>query len=81
MIYGVYAMFDKKTGFMTPTIEQNDAVAIRNFFYALRKNDYLGVHYSDLELYKLGSFDNDLGILTGIDKVLLAEGRKVENDN
>lgn len=81
MIFGMYAMFDKKVGFMTPTIDNNDAIAIRAFHYAIKKDNFIGTHYSDFELYKIAEYDNDTGIIKPIDKVLLAEGRKVEDGN
>ena len=35
MKFGVYAIRDSKSGFMTPTFEPNDAVAMRNFTHAV----------------------------------------------
>lgn len=64
MIYGVYSIFDTKTGFMTPTIEVNDDSAIRNFSHAVVNSD--GILYSfsqDFQLYRIGDFNSDTAAL------------------
>lgn len=65
MIYSVYAIRDVKTGFMTPTFDQNDQTAIRNFSHAVVNSDtILSSFCKDFSLYRLGSFDSDSGLLT-----------------
>lgn len=60
MIYGVYAIRDVKTGFMTPTIESNDAAAIRNFSHAVVNSDSILFSFApDFALYRIASFDSD----------------------
>jgi hypothetical protein len=64
MIYNIYAMRDELTGFLPPTYDINDAVAMRNFRVAiLRSSD--SIHYmpSDYSLYRLGLYDSDTGRL------------------
>lgn len=64
MIYGVYSMFDSKTGFLTPTVDINDDSAIRNFAHAVSNSD--GILYSfaqDFQLYKIGTFDSDTAVI------------------
>ena len=63
MIFGMYAIKDAKTGFMTPTVDQNDASALRNFEHAVNQSDsLLNSHPNDFSLYKLASFDTVNGI-------------------
>lgn len=62
MIYGVYSVRDVKTGFMTPTIDQNDDAAARNFYHAVTHSDgILFTYASDFSLYHLADFDTDTG--------------------
>lgn len=65
MIYGVYAMRDAKTGFMSPTVDANDETAIRSFRHAVAASDgILRTYAQDFSIYRLGSFDTDSGALT-----------------
>lgn len=62
MTYGVYCIRDAKTGFMTPTIDQTDYSAIRNFVHAVCTSDgILHTHASDFDLYFLGHFNTETG--------------------
>lgn len=76
MIYGVYSIRDVKTGFMTPTVDQNDDSAARNFYHAVANSDgILFTYASDFALYHIGNFDSDTGIIDpAIPSVLIAEG-------
>lgn len=81
MIYGVYSIRDVKTGFMSPTIDQNDDSASRNFYHAVVNSD--GILYtfaSDFSLYHIANFDTDTGIMDPcIPCVLVAEGSHAMN--
>lgn len=67
MNFGVYSIQDVKTGFMTPTIDQNDQSAIRNFSSAVMQSDgILFTHAEDFRLYKIGEFDSDSGSIQSI---------------
>lgn len=66
MTLGVYAMRDVYTGFMAPTVEQVDAVAIRNFGHALYMQRTLQLSAKDYDLYCLGSYDTDSGVITSV---------------
>lgn len=60
MKYGLYCMFDAKTGFMSPAVEVNDESAIRNFAHTVANSE--GILYSfsqDFQLYRIGTFDSD----------------------
>lgn len=67
VIYGIYSMRDKHTGFVSPTFDLNDQSAARNFSMALTKSDgVLGFAPSDFDLYRLGIFDTDSGVITPV---------------
>lgn len=76
MILGVYVVRDVKSTFMTPTVDQNDNTAIRNFAHAVMKSDsVISSHKKDFELYKIGTYDNETGFIEKLDvRELLAEG-------
>lgn len=64
MIFGVYAMRDIKTGFMTPSLDPNDDAAVRNFYHAVSQSTgVLFTFPADFSLYRIGSFDSDTGVL------------------
>lgn len=70
MILGIYSIRDSLSGFMTPVVEQNDAIALRNFAMACQQ--YPGSSGAslmrwkpdDFSFFKLGEFDTDSGIIT-----------------
>lgn len=64
MTLNVYAIRDTKSGYMNPTFELNDAVAMRNFSFAAQQADsLLFACASDFELYQIGRFDTETGII------------------
>lgn len=64
MMY-VYAIRDARSGFLQPTFELNDAIAVRNFHHACMNSDsILFSHAADFSLYRLGSYDSDSGRIT-----------------
>lgn len=65
MIYGLYAIKDLKTGFLTPTCDMNDYSAMRNFEHACMNSDSLFyTHASDYQLFKIGTYNTDDGSIT-----------------
>lgn len=65
MILGVYSIRDSKTGFLQPTFENNDAVALRNFQHAIVSSEsVLSTHAPDFCLCRIGSFDSESGAIT-----------------
>lgn len=73
MEYGVYAIFDKLNGFTCPNCDHNDNSACRNFNYAVTRQN--SVPASDLELYRLGTFNSTTGVITALDHpVLICRG-------
>lgn len=66
MKYPIYSIRDAKVGFMTPTVDANDASAARNFEHAvLNSASLMNSHPGDYALYKIGEFDSDSGAVTG----------------
>lgn len=64
MKFSVYSIRDAKTGFLTPSVEMNDASAARNFEHAvLNSASLMNSHPGDYALYRIGEFDTDSGKL------------------
>lgn len=64
MRLGIYSIRDNLTGFLTPVVEQNDSVARRNFEHAIMNpQSLMHSHVSDYDLYKLGYFDTESGVV------------------
>lgn len=62
MKYNLYAVRDTKVGYMVPTADPNDAVAVRGFRSAvLRAHHEMDERVYDTELYKVGVYDVDTG--------------------
>ncbi len=69
MIYGVYAVRDWKTGFLSPVVDVNDASASRNFQFAvLRQDDNLFfTNPADYSLYRVADYDSESGAMISQD--------------
>lgn len=64
MIYPVYSIRDAATGFMTPSVDMNDASAKRNFEHAVMNSaSLMNSHPGDYVLYRIGQFDTETGVL------------------
>lgn len=64
MMYGLYAMRDVKTGFMTPAMDVNDQAAIRNFCHTIANADNILYTFAqDFSLYHIANYDSDSGII------------------
>ncbi len=75
MKVGVYSMRDQLTGFMSPTFELNDQIAVRNFSFALKKPDtLLFASAKDFDLCKIGEFDSETGALIPMDPKVICQG-------
>lgn len=84
MKFGVYSIADALTGYMRPTVEQNDAVAMRNFRAAIlqvRDGNVLHCDPQDFTLYKIGTFETDSGELSGHAPVPVVTGMSVMLDS
>ena len=75
MKFGVYSMRDSVSGlYNSPTFEQDDAIAVRSFRFAVNKNDFLQFNAKDVDLYRIGTFDNTTGVLEPCDPAKLVDG-------
>lgn len=81
MKYGLYSIRDVNVGWNQPFCEVNDAVAKRGFAYSVNNNDLLGFRPQDFDLYKLGTFDPETGIVTDEIPVLVCHGTEVVQKN
>lgn len=78
MKFSVYSMRDSVSGlYNSPTFEQNDAVAYRSFKYAVNNNGFITFNAHDVDLFKLGDFDNETGELIPCTPVKIADGVSV----
>ncbi|WGL31301.1 nonstructural protein [Dipodfec virus UOA04_Rod_868] len=75
MNYFMYSIRDNLSGFMTPVLEQNDAIAMRNFAMACdsakKAQSLMSWRPSDFSLYRIASFNSDTGVLTPFNPVEL----------
>lgn len=68
MKVSLYAMRDRLTGFLAPTCDQHDHVAVRNFEHAILSGSGLyDTHPEDFSLYRIGYYDSDSGRITPCD--------------
>ncbi|UPW41649.1 nonstructural protein [Peromfec virus RodF8_30] len=76
MSYGLYAIRDVKTGFMTPTIEASDDAAARNFTHSIVNSDTILFSFAqDFSLYRIGTYDSDSALVTPLTPIqLIIEG-------
>lgn len=83
MKYGIYSIRDALNGFLYVDTQQNDKSAERGFRYRLSKDgSYDGYAAKDLDLYKLGEFDQETGIITPCNPPeLVINGYSVVKDN
>lgn len=74
----LYAMRDRLTGFMTPTVEDNDAVAMRHFERAILSEfrDDKGFE-EDYSLWLIGYFRTEDGVITSVEPERLITGEEV----
>lgn len=72
MRFGVYSIRDHLVGFQTPVIEQNDALALRNFQMAVDQfprqqgQSLMSWRPSDFDFFKIADFDSESGLLSPI---------------
>ena len=77
MKLGIYAMHDDASGiFLAPSFESSDDVAIRNFDFAMVKNEMMAFKPSDFSIYYLGEFDNETGVIDSANPRMLKRGSK-----
>lgn len=76
MKYGIYVIRDQRTSFLTPTVDMNDATAMRNFEHAIQdKNSLFFTHVEDYSLYRIGTYDSDTGSIDPEMATLIVDGK------
>ena len=75
MIYGVYAVKDILIGFNAPFIMGNDEVAKRTFKQTVGNKP----ERNDLQLWKLGNWNDETGTFTNNSPLMLAFGKEDNN--
>ena len=76
MKYGIYVIRDQRTSFLTPTVDLNDASAMRNFEHAVQdKHSLFFSHVEDYSLYRIGTYDTDTGSIDPEMATLLVDGK------
>lgn len=80
MIFQVYSVRDCLSGFQTPVLEQNDALAMRNFRMACdamgKQQTIMTWRPTDFALYRIAKFNSDDGsLLPEHPIVLIATGQ------
>lgn len=82
MVYAIYSIRDKYTGFMSPMVDQSDDAAKRNFAYAINNNPgVMNFSPADFDLYKIGTFDSMKGIIDSIGVAeFICNGSEVFNE-
>lgn len=86
MTQNIYAVKDNKTGFENLLIQPNDACAKRLFAtLANEKDNKINIYPADMELWKLGSWNTNTGVMNAIQPEYMLRGTDVkevaENDN
>lgn len=71
----LFAIKDVKSGFSDPCVQVNDAVAARSFERQIpRLSQDLGIPVSDFQLWRVGQFDMDSGLLRPETPELILDG-------
>lgn len=67
MLYNLYSILDVNVGFGMPVVQDNDAVAMRNFENACTdKSSVFATHSADFSLWCIGTFHSDTGVVESI---------------
>lgn len=78
MIYPIFSYRDNKVGFGAPIIDQNEAAGVRGFSYAVNAHEgIMNFSPADFDLYKIGTFDSEKGVIEAITPELVCSGTSV----
>lgn len=79
MKFHIYSIFDRKAKiYSEPFLAQNESVAKRKFFYLMSNATMVA---SDCELWYLGDFDNESGLITFDSISFVCDYNKEVSDN
>lgn len=77
----LYAIKDSKGGFADPCTQLNDAVAVRSFITQVpRVAAHIGVPVKDFQLWRIGSYDTDSGMLMPDTPVMLYDAASIPDE-
>lgn len=78
MKHNYYAIYDRLAEMYAPLCElQNDMVARRSFKEACKINEAYKLHAEDLEIHRIGTFEDVTGTFTA-DKEIIERGMRNE---
>lgn len=82
MLFSLYCIRDKYTGFMSPTVDMNDDSARRNFAYAINNNPgVMNFAPSDYDFYRVATFDSKTGDVRPVQPIeFICNGNEVFNE-
>lgn len=73
----IYSVRDVNVGFNQPFCDVNDDAAIRGFAYAVNNSDIMAFTPKDFDLYRIGEFQNDTGMIESCLPELVIHGTEV----
>lgn len=77
MIKGLYTVRDESSGlFMDVQVNINNDTAMRNFDYAMAKNDMMAFRPEDFSLWYIADYDDTTGIVEAKNPICLKRGVK-----
>ena len=82
MKLGMYSIYDKLTGYMVPSYQQNDERAARAFNYDFNSSDMyiLKMYPEDFQLERVGYFDTDTGTIEACKPAVICTAVMVKKD-
>lgn len=85
MIYNIYALRDQAAqAFLAPVLNTTDQAAIRDLANMVSQHDNSNIAFApkDFDLYQIGSFDTDTGLVAAASPVRMVcnAGALVKND-
>ena len=82
MKLGMYSIYDKMTGYMVPSYQQNDEQAFRAFAYDINSPDMsvLKANPEDFQLERVGYFDTDTGTIESCKPTVICTAVMVKKD-
>lgn len=70
----MYSVRDQLNGFGQLLVDTNEATAIRNFQNGIAQNVGMQNNLKDYDLYQLGEYDTDTGVITPLQPIKMIIG-------
>lgn len=78
MIYGIYSIKDRLSGYLSLQLEVSEPMALRAFAYAVQQPGSMFAKFPEhYALYCLGSFDTNTGLIEYQDPQLIADAGSI----